>query len=158
MTIGKRLKLVRKKFKLKLDETAAIFDITMQTLSRYENGKRTPDNDFLEAFGYHFKLSGDWLLYGEPPIFKTGDSQQDINGMFLELAAVVTSIANLRTTAPKYVDIPIENLTDTPENFIVMLQYMLKYPEVCKHMFQFFHLFQKPMADKHLEPTGNVRE
>jgi transcriptional regulator with XRE-family HTH domain len=155
MTIGERLKLVRKKFKLKLDETAAIFDITMQTLSRYENGKRTPDNDFLEAFGNHFKLSGDWLLYGQPPIFRTADSKQDVNSMFLELAAVMTAESEHPGTDPKLVDLPMESLVDTPENFVLMLQYMLKYPEVCHNMFQFFYLFQKPVADKHLEPTKN---
>ena len=56
MTIGARLKYVRNRFEMSLESTASIFDITAQTLSRYENGRRSPDNEFLEQFGKHFNL------------------------------------------------------------------------------------------------------
>ncbi|MCP4148434.1 MAG: hypothetical protein GY757_11860, partial [bacterium] len=49
----------------------------------------------------------------------------------------------------KVLKVTPENLfDDTPENFVLMLQYMLKFPDVRKAMFQFFYLFQKPAADK----------
>jgi transcriptional regulator with XRE-family HTH domain len=152
MTIGDRLKLVRKKSKLNLEQTAAIFDITAQTLSRYENGKRTPDNDFLESFGKHFNLSGDWLLYGEPPIFKAEDLNKDIQGVFYELSSLI------RTGSVKGVEIPEvlkdsidKMILDCPENYITLLHYMLKDPVVRKNIFQFFYLFQKPDSDKRKE-------
>lgn len=151
MTIGARLKLVRNRFKLNLEKTAAIFDITAQTLSRYENGRRTPDNDFLESFGKHFRLSGDWLLYGEAPIFKASDLDKDVKEVFLELSSLISSKKNHEIAIPKVYNIPLETMgEDIPDNFVLMLEYMLKDAEVRKNMFQFFFLFQKPGADERL--------
>ena len=82
MTIGSRLKMIRKSNNLKLQQVGDIFDVTAQTLSRYENGVRTPDNDFLEAFGKHFKLSGNWLLYGESPIYLADDRDKDVHEQY----------------------------------------------------------------------------
>jgi transcriptional regulator with XRE-family HTH domain len=152
MTIGQRLKLVRNEAKLSLEKTGALFDITAQTLSRYENCERRPDNDFLREFGKHFNLSGDWLLYDEPPMRKATDMDKSIKGSFFEL----TNLIN----AKKAPDVPISNALgdflgkiteDNPDNFILMFEYMLKYAPVRKNMFQFFFLFQKPMIDEGLK-------
>lgn len=152
MTIGQRLKLIRSEAKLSLEKAGAIFDITAQTLSRYENGERRPDNEFLREFGKHFQLSGDWLLYGEPPIRKTTDLDKSIEESFFEL----TNLVN----AKKAPDVPIPDTLvnhlgkiteDNPNNFILMIEYMLKYASVRKSMFQFFFLFQKPQIDEHLK-------
>lgn len=155
MSIGARLKLIRKKHKQSLDETATIFDITKQTLSRYENEKRTPDNEFLESFGRQFSLSGDWLLYGKPPIFQQEVAKTDVNGIFLELAAELTRISNRKTTELKMIDIPQETLSNTPENYVLMLEYMLKYESVRRDILKFFYLFQKPEADKQQKKEGD---
>ena len=152
MTIGARLKLIRNEAKLSLEKAGAIFDITAQTLSRYENGVRTPDNDFLREFGKHFKLSGDWLLYDEPPMRKATDMDKSIKVSFFELTHLIN--------AKKAPDVPIPdtlgdflgNITeDNPDNFILMFEYMLKYASVRKNMFQFFFLFQKPQIDERLK-------
>jgi transcriptional regulator with XRE-family HTH domain len=146
MTIGARLKLIRTKSKMSLEKLGEIFDLTSQTLSRYENGKRTPDNDFLEAFGKHFKISGDWLLYGEPPIYRASGIERDVKESFIEL----TQMINERDfDIPERSENDLEKVSEnSPENFILLLKYMLKYPEVCKNILQFFFLFQKPAADK----------
>jgi transcriptional regulator with XRE-family HTH domain len=158
MTIGARLKLIRTKFKLSLEKTGVLFDVTAQTLSRYENGKRTPDNDFLESFGKHFKLSGDWLLYGAPPIFKASDLDKDVKEAFVELSSLLSTKGSHKDIIPEVLRVSMEKLTeDTPENFIMMLEYMLKDEAVRKDMFQFFHLFQKPPADKRMETLENDR-
>lgn len=152
MTIGDRLKLIRTEAKLSLEKTGAFFDITAQTLSRYENGLRTPDNDFLRDFGKHFKLSGDWLLYGEPPIRRTTNLDKSIKESFFELTHLIN--------AKKAPDVPIPDTLgdylgkiteDNPDNFILMFEYMLKYAPVRKNMLQFFFLFQKPMIDEGLK-------
>jgi len=157
MDIGARLKLIRTKNKLTLEEAAIIFSITPQTLSRYENGKRTPDNTFLEAFGRHFNLYGDWLLYDEPPIYKAKDAQgKDLKEAFLELSRLIRKGDFNRNPIPDMIRIPIEKFQeDTPENFLAMLGYMLEDGEVRKNMFQFFFLFQKPQADKRRESSGS---
>lgn len=152
MTIGARLKLIRKKNNLKLQEAGDIFDITAQTLSRYENGQRTPDNDFLEAFGKYFKLSGDWLLYGEPPIYRAADLDRDVKESFLELSHLINSKGVPGIDIPEKLDFPPDRMTDDiPENFLLLLKYMLKYPGVRRGIFQFFYLFQKPLIDEHPE-------
>jgi transcriptional regulator with XRE-family HTH domain len=149
MDIGARLRFIRSKFNLSLDKAAAMFDITAQTLSRYENGKRTPDNDFLESYGKKFLLSGDWLLYGEPPIFKTSSVEKDIKEVFVELSALINSGTGRKISVQEIIRGSLDKIAeDTPENFIVMLEYMLKDAEVRKNMFQFFYLFQRPEADK----------
>jgi len=145
MTIGARLKAIRKAEKLKLIEVGKLFDITAQTLSRYENNQRTPDNDFLEAFGKHFNLSGNWLLYNESPIYRTDEKERDIKESFLELSNLI----NYKDV----IDIDMtEKITDnTPENFLLLIKYMLQYPIIRKGIFQFFYLLLKPMIDNHPE-------
>ena len=149
MTIGARLNLIRKRNNLKLSEIGKIFDITAQTVSRYENGQRTPDNDFLEAFGKHFKISGDWLLYGEPPIYRATTVEKDVKESFLELSHLINSKEVIDIDIPEISENYLEKIAvDSPENFILLLKYMLKYPEICKNILQFFFLFQKPLVKK----------
>jgi transcriptional regulator with XRE-family HTH domain len=148
MTIGQRLKLVRSEAKLSLEKTGALFNVTAMTLSRYENGERRPDHDFLKEFGEHFKLSGDWLLYNEPPMYKAS-ADKSIKESFFELTQIIN--------ATKVPDVPIPDglgdclgkiTEDNPDSFVLMFEYMLKYAPVRKNMFQFFYLFQKPMIDE----------
>jgi transcriptional regulator with XRE-family HTH domain len=158
MTIGERLRLIRNKSEMTLKKTAAIFDITAQTLSRYENGDRTPDNDFLKSFGKHFNLYGDWLLYEEPPIFKKAELKKCKEEVFLELSALIHSEKNHKSPCSEMTNISLDKHTrDTPNNYILMLEYMLKDAEVRKNMFQFFYLFQKPTADKRKYPAEKCR-
>lgn len=150
MKIGERLRHIRGQFGLTQEKVANIFGIGADTLSRYENGNRTPDNAFLEAFGKHFNISGDWLLYEELPISKKEFKDQDIKGMFLEMASLLERQDKPNPVPTDITEVSKENLENTPENFILMIEYMLKYPEVCRNMFQFFYLFQKPLADRHI--------
>ena len=152
MTIGERLRMIRKKNNLKLKEAGAIFDVTAQTLSRYENDDRTPDNDFLRDFGKHFKLSGDWLLYGEPPIYRAADLDRDIKESFLELAHLITSKRVSGMESPVKFDFTLQKIADDiPENYLLLLISMMKNPIIRKGIFQFFYLFLKPLIDNHPE-------
>ncbi len=152
MTIGDRLKLIRNEAQLSLEKAGAIFDITAQTLSRYENGVRTPDNDFLRDFGKYFKLSGDWLLYGEPPIRKGDNLDKNLKESFFELTHLVNARKVPDVGLPEKLGDSLERVTqDLPENYLIMLEYMMKYASVRKSMFQFFFLFQKPMIDDQIK-------
>lgn len=161
MTIGARLKYVRNKFEMSLERMASIFDITAQTLSRYENGKRSPDNEFLEQFGKHFNLSGNWLLYGEIPVFKASEETgRDINEAFYELSSLIGAkkIQDIDLLEKLNLKVPLEKLSeDSPESYILLFEYMMKYEEVRRGIFQFFYLFQKPAADERSE-TLNTKE
>ncbi|MGD2090028.1 MAG: helix-turn-helix transcriptional regulator [Candidatus Aminicenantes bacterium] len=151
MTIGARLKMIRKSKELKLIEVGKIFDITAQTLSRYENDQRTPDNDFLEAFGKYFNLSGNWLLYNEPPIYKTDIQDRDIKESFLELSNLISSKDVHDIDIPTELDFSQKITSDNPENYLLLIKYMLKYPIIRKGIFQFFYLLLKPLIDNHSE-------
>ncbi len=149
MDIGARLKFIRSRLKLTLDQAAAMFTMTAQTLSRYENGKRTPDNEFLEAFGKKFNLSGDWLLYGEPPIERIRGEEKKCEEIFLNLSRTIIRGNIDKSHLPDVIRVPIDKIIEnTTENFLIMLEYMLKDDEVRKNMFQFFYFFQKPLSDK----------
>ncbi|UCH92932.1 MAG: helix-turn-helix transcriptional regulator [Candidatus Aminicenantes bacterium] len=151
MTIGSRLKMIRKSRNLKLIEVGKIFDITAQTLSRYENDQRTPDNEFLEDFGRHFKLSGNWLLYNEPPIYRKDEQDRDIKESFIEFSNLISSKEVPDIDIPVKPDLNKKITDDIPENYLLLIKYMLKYPIIRKSIFQFFYLLLKPLIDKHPE-------
>ena len=155
MTIGARLKAIRKAKKLKLIEVGKLFDITAQTLSRYENNQRTPDNDFLEVFGKHFNLSGNWLLYNEPPIYRTDEKERDIKESFLELSNLISSKDLHDIDIPAEFDFSKKITGDIPENYLLLIKYMLKYPIIRKGIFQFFYLLLKPLIEKNPELIDN---
>lgn len=68
-TIGERIRAVRKSLRLNQGSVAEKLNVTIQTLSRYENGSRFPDSLFLQAFGQSFKVNANWLLYGKEDMF-----------------------------------------------------------------------------------------
>jgi len=156
MKIGYRLSLVREKCGLTLDKVAAMFGISPQTLSRYENEKRTPDVEFLEAFGKKFNVSGSWLLYGEPPIFNKKNPEGDTaipadkKDRFMALRGRIQAENKGEISGSGIVTVPLKGkmTEDTPESYLAMLEYMVKDPQVRENMFHFFYLFQKPVADK----------
>lgn len=152
-SIGERLKIVRKQFGLKQDQIAKTFDIGADTVSRYETGGRTPDNVFLEEFGKHFNVSGDWLLYGEPPIFRESTRQKkNVTESFLELSTLITSNPLLTSDLPDSFKASLDKLGEgTPQNFLIMLAYMMSEPILRQKMFQIFHIVLKPAADERIK-------
>jgi transcriptional regulator with XRE-family HTH domain len=143
MTIGQRLRMIRKKENLILKEVGAICGITDQSLSRYERDQRTPENEFLKRFVKHFNINTDWLLFGTPPIYKVAYQDRDVKKSFIELSEMIKS---------KDVHIDVQKIIDDiPENYLLLIKYMLKYPIIRKGIFQFFYLLLKPMIDKNPE-------
>lgn len=62
--LGKRLKMARTINKLKLDEVANLTGSTKSALSLYESGKRAPRQDILKKLATTYKVSLDFLNYG----------------------------------------------------------------------------------------------
>jgi transcriptional regulator with XRE-family HTH domain len=152
MTIGERLRMIRKKENLLLKQLGDICGITAQTLSRYEKDERKPDYEFLGLFVKHFKISSDWLLFGEPPIYRGGDLNKDVKESFIELSHLISSKDIPGIDRPEKFDVTLGKITDDiPENYLLMLKYMMKNPIARKGIFQFFYLFLKPLIDKHPE-------
>ncbi len=60
--IGARLKQLRNKKNLTLNQLAKYIGTTSMTLSRYENNQRQPDNETLKKIADYFEVSIDYLL------------------------------------------------------------------------------------------------
>ena len=63
------------------------FGIDKSSISKYENGDCSPGIEFLKEFAEYLGINGEWLIFGNPPIFKTSEANKDIEGLFLELLA-----------------------------------------------------------------------
>lgn len=152
MAIGERLRMIRKKENLLLKQVGDICGITAQTLSRYENNERKPDYEFLGLFVKHFNISSDWLLFGETPIYKAASLDRDVKESFIELSHLINSKDVPGIDIPEKLDFTLQKMTDDiPENYLLMLKYMMKNPIIRKGIFQFFYLFLKPLFNKHPE-------
>ncbi len=61
-TFSERLKELRKEKRISLDALADYLKTTKATLSRYENGLRTPNIDFANQLAEYFGVQSDYLL------------------------------------------------------------------------------------------------
>lgn len=61
--IGERIKMLRTTDNLRQEEFGKLFGIVKSTVSLYENGKSTPDNETKKKICEHYGVSMDWL-YG----------------------------------------------------------------------------------------------
>ncbi len=62
MTIGERIYSLRQELDIKQKELAEKVGITEATLSRYENGKRTPGSDIAAKLAQALGVTADYLL------------------------------------------------------------------------------------------------
>lgn len=62
MTIGERLKLLRKASHLRQDQVAKILGVERNTVSQYENGNRIPPVDIVIHFADVYGVSTDYIL------------------------------------------------------------------------------------------------
>lgn len=143
MAIGMRLNLIRTKKDMTLKEMSKIFGITPATLSRYENGDREPDIEFLSEFGKYFHISGNWLLYGENPIFTDGKQLElDEKEKFLEFFDDLGE-PEIEEKEQNLSLMSLDNLSEgTAENYLKLLKNMKKNPVIRKNILQFFFIFQ----------------
>ncbi|MDB8790666.1 helix-turn-helix transcriptional regulator [Romboutsia sp. 1001216sp1] len=59
---GKRLKTLRKDFKLTQAQLGKNLNLSQRTISGYENGLRFPDEQILNSIADYFDVSVDYLL------------------------------------------------------------------------------------------------
>lgn len=59
------LKIIRKQRKLNQQKIAMDLNISRESISFYENGKRNPDIQTLKMFSNYFNVSIDFLINGE---------------------------------------------------------------------------------------------
>lgn len=60
--MGERLKELRVKRGLKLKDVATALDVTIRSVSRYEDGSREPSCEMIVKFCKLYEVSADYLL------------------------------------------------------------------------------------------------
>lgn len=60
--IGKRIKEIRLDNKLSQAEFGALFFVSQDTVSLWENGKSLPNTEFVIAIAKKFNISADYIL------------------------------------------------------------------------------------------------
>jgi transcriptional regulator with XRE-family HTH domain len=76
-TFHERMKEIRTKKDITLEDLAKALNTTKSTLSRYENNLRVPNIDFINQLAKHFNVSVDYLL-GNTDIPATTNSQSKL--------------------------------------------------------------------------------
>ncbi|MCP4155450.1 MAG: helix-turn-helix transcriptional regulator [bacterium] len=148
--IGQRLKEARRKRGYTQEAIAEEFDLDKSSISKYENGRTSPDIEFIRDFAKRLKINGDWLLFGTPPVFKADELSQDIEGLFLEFW---TSIKGNGGEMPHGLPAGLKNSLDelaeeSPENLIPLFNYMAKEPAARRDILKYFYIFIKPAIDE----------
>ncbi|WP_456370513.1 helix-turn-helix domain-containing protein [Thermodesulfatator atlanticus] len=69
MQIGKKIKYVRKHYKLSQEEFAAYFGISQRSLSALEIGERRIDFNVLNTLVQKFQVNPMWLFFDEEEPF-----------------------------------------------------------------------------------------
>lgn len=62
MMIGTRIKELRTEKQMMQRELAAVLNVTQDSISLWENGKRIPDTQYIIALALYFGVSTDYLL------------------------------------------------------------------------------------------------
>lgn len=60
--IGSRIKSARGFNRMKQADIAAALDVTIQTVSNWEHGRRCPDADTIRKLSILLNVTSDWLL------------------------------------------------------------------------------------------------
>jgi len=70
MNLGKRIKQIRRDFKLSQTEFAQKLGSTFGAVSKYEIDKVTPNNVFINLLSHEFNVNKHWLITGEGEMYK----------------------------------------------------------------------------------------
>lgn len=86
MTQGERVKTVRKKFNLTMEQFGErIGNVSKSTISNIENGNRNLTHLMLKSICSEFNIREEWLLYGEDPMEQSLDRQEEIARLTTDL-------------------------------------------------------------------------
>ena len=92
MNLGKRLLKIRRDNKMSQEDFAAIFNVTRQTISSWENSKSYPDIETLIKISDKFNVSLDILLKGDKRMVNRFDKQIKSSKAFKLLTIFLISL------------------------------------------------------------------
>lgn len=73
MSVGHRIKELRKKSKQTISDLATILEISGSALSQLENNKFMPSSEVVIKICEHFKITSDYLLFGNDKIIENNN-------------------------------------------------------------------------------------
>lgn len=79
MTIGERIKNLRKNLNITAKDFASILQIPLRTIGSYERDEAQPSPKFFNALIDIYHININWLLTGEGNIFLSEKVEKDIN-------------------------------------------------------------------------------
>ena len=88
MNLAAQISNIRKEQTLTQEEFAALFYVTRQTVSNWENGKSYPDLQTLIAISNHFEISLDTLLKEDTKMVQTMDKERILGAIRQEKHAI----------------------------------------------------------------------
>ncbi len=77
LEVGARIRHLRKKLNLSMDDLAAQIESTSATISNIENGLSMPGGELLVKLAQTLHVSVDWLLLGHMPVNINGEVRED---------------------------------------------------------------------------------
>lgn len=94
ITIGERIRSLRKDFKLTQEQLAELIEKTKSNVSGYENDKFEPSAQTIIALCKVFEISADFLLFGvENSVQKLEQNEEiDISGQEIELVKKINKL------------------------------------------------------------------
>lgn len=122
MTENERIKQVRKSINLTLEEFGAHIGITRAAMSKVENGRRNVTEQVRRAVCREFGVNEEWLLTGEGEMFLEPLSRQ--------------------------LDAIYQRHQLTPEDRIMMEEFLLLGPEVRRGILDYIHRVSKRLSQR----------
>ncbi len=88
---GRRVKLIRDKLGKSIEEIAKELNISISTLSRYENGKMLPQVNFAKDMMAIYKVNPIWLLTGDGDMFGS-INEEVMSGTIIEIIDLLSTM------------------------------------------------------------------
>lgn len=100
MSVGKRIREIRKKINLSQKDFSGTLETTQVVLSRYENESRKPTTSVLNKLNEIYHIDINWLLTGKGEMFITSPDQVTFSGSScnnVEIEKLETELSEART-------------------------------------------------------------
>lgn len=99
MSVGNRIKIVRKMYKLNQSELSNILGLSQAHISNIESNKDNPSDKMLRSISTEFKINYDWLKNGTGEIEDYKPSNKNSNTIILDLKKELNSDKALKNNS-----------------------------------------------------------
>jgi transcriptional regulator with XRE-family HTH domain len=86
VSLGEKLRNLRHKTKMTLQEQSEIFGVSMNTIYRWEHDLAVPRKSMLKGMADHYSVPVEWLLSESAAASLVSETEQKLLGMFRKLS------------------------------------------------------------------------